>query len=341
MAAVPIPTEIAKQPGILAQQTTAAQTAPATLATANTASLTQAAIDENLGTVQGQTSKIIDANSPLMQRAAAAANVQSADNGTLNSSMAVGAAQGAVMDRAVPIAAQDASAHNQFSLQNMQEANTTARTNAGILTGVSQSNAALDTQNKQFNVGQGNTVSLANTAAVNRATEFNASSAQQVDLANAAAKNAAAIATANNLTQIEAQTMAKDTQIVLANLNNSDAAKRAGQQNTTSLMAQYQASYVKILTDTTLGAEAKDKAISLLRKETGQSLAIIGGAASDPAIIALLAPPAPKTENSKAEYSSNKYTNRNVVPPIPAGQSTRRGRWQWMGNEWKWLMKDE
>ena len=64
-------------------------------------------------TVAGRVQSIIAQNSPLMQQAAANANQQSNDRGLINSSIASGAAQGAVMDRATGIATQDAAAATQ------------------------------------------------------------------------------------------------------------------------------------------------------------------------------------------------------------------------------------
>lgn len=64
-------------------------------------------------TVAGRVQSIIAQNSPLMQQAAAQANQQSNVRGLINSDIAVGAAQGAVMDRATGIATQDAAAATQ------------------------------------------------------------------------------------------------------------------------------------------------------------------------------------------------------------------------------------
>lgn len=59
-------------------------------------------------TVAGQIDQIIAADSPLMQRAATRADQQMNKRGLMNSSMAVGAGQAAVMDAALPIAQADA-----------------------------------------------------------------------------------------------------------------------------------------------------------------------------------------------------------------------------------------
>jgi len=95
------------------------------------------------GSVASQVSSLIDANSPLMQRAAAKANEQSNADGMLNSSMGIGAAQNAVIANAVPIAQSDAASANQFTLTNAQNANQTSQFNAGQL------NTATDQQAQQ------------------------------------------------------------------------------------------------------------------------------------------------------------------------------------------------
>lgn len=59
-------------------------------------------------TVAGQVNKIIAEDSPLMQRANLRSTQEMNKRGLVNSSMAVGAGQAAVMDAALPIASQDA-----------------------------------------------------------------------------------------------------------------------------------------------------------------------------------------------------------------------------------------
>jgi len=59
-------------------------------------------------TVQGQLDSILKSDSPLMKRAETQGKQFSNQRGLLNSSMAAGSAQGAMIDRATPIAKQDA-----------------------------------------------------------------------------------------------------------------------------------------------------------------------------------------------------------------------------------------
>jgi len=123
---IPAPTVNQAQQGILAtpQSSTAslANTVNANAAYANTVNANAASsqLNNQQGTVAGRTASILDANSPLMQRAAAKANIASNARGMRNSSMAVGAAQNAVINAAAPIANSDAAAFNQFQRDNTQ-----------------------------------------------------------------------------------------------------------------------------------------------------------------------------------------------------------------------------
>lgn len=85
-------------------------------------------------TVKRQVNDIIAEDSPLMQQARANALMQMNERGMINSSMATGAAQAAVMDRAIDIGGRDATTYADA-----------ARTNAGA-----------SNQNSMFNSGQGN-----------------------------------------------------------------------------------------------------------------------------------------------------------------------------------------
>ena len=85
-------------------------------------------------TVSGQVDSILAKDSPLMQRARTMATQQMNQRGLVNSSMAQGAGVAAMIDRATPIAQQDAQTFSNRSLANMEATN----------------------QQNQFNVGQTN-----------------------------------------------------------------------------------------------------------------------------------------------------------------------------------------
>lgn len=76
-------------------------------------------------TAAGQLDDMLASNSPLMQRAAMQGRQYANSRGLLNSSMAAEAAQGAMIDRATPIAQQDASTYfknNQANADRSQQA---------------------------------------------------------------------------------------------------------------------------------------------------------------------------------------------------------------------------
>ena len=68
-------------------------------------------------TVAGQMDNLLKSDSPYMQQAATAGKQMAGSRGLLNSSMAAGAAQGASIERALPIAQADANTYNAFAGQ--------------------------------------------------------------------------------------------------------------------------------------------------------------------------------------------------------------------------------
>lgn len=87
------------------------------------------AINPKLGTVTDdelvarQLAKITGENSPLIQRAKAAAMAEAANRGLRNSTMAAQAGQAAVLDAAMPIATADAATFNRQALTNQDASN--------------------------------------------------------------------------------------------------------------------------------------------------------------------------------------------------------------------------
>lgn len=120
-------------------------------ATTQTMTADQRNVDSK-STVQGQLNGLLDKGGDYMKRAETKGLQMANKRGLLNSSFAVGAAHGAAMDAALPIAQQDAQTYNNQSLTNQAASN----------------------QANQFNAQSQNTTNLANQAADNRANEFNA-----------------------------------------------------------------------------------------------------------------------------------------------------------------------
>lgn len=119
-----------------------------------------------------QVQKVTDPNSPIMQRAVAAANEESNSKGLLNSSMGVGAAQNAVLNAAVPIATGDINAMNtaglatqqqksQASLSNAQQANAMQTAQAQLTSQANLQNAQAKNAQIMAVLGQENQVQLA------------------------------------------------------------------------------------------------------------------------------------------------------------------------------------
>jgi hypothetical protein len=88
------------------------------------------AFDEQKGTVVGRVDSILAKDGPLMERARSIAREQANSRGLINSSMAIEAGQAAVMDRAMPMAAQDAGAYNQAEQDNLSVINQASQYNA-------------------------------------------------------------------------------------------------------------------------------------------------------------------------------------------------------------------
>lgn len=156
------------------------QTAHSNTVSANAAQAAPADLVEN------RVSNIIDTNSPLMQLAASRASQAANDRGLLNSSLAVGAAQNAVMDAATPIATADSNAinqNNQFNAANRQQVNLQ-------------------------NATQAQRTSELNTAADNAAIGTNTENQMRTNLANLDVSSKAFLDSLDNKTKQQIQTSA-------------------------------------------------------------------------------------------------------------------------------------
>ena len=189
-------------------------TAPAATATAGQANATGQTIDPATGTVQGQLSGILAQNSPLMQQAHAAALGQMNQRGLLNSSMAVGAGQNAVIQNALPIAQQDAQAYNaaqQFSANAENQASTT---NAQLNTGVSTSNAAASNQVQLTNMDQAFKTAIANETAGNQVVIQQLGDATKQTLAGIEADYKTLMQTSASASDMDRQTLDAISKVV-------------------------------------------------------------------------------------------------------------------------------
>ena len=107
-------------------------------------------LDPATATVSSQLDKLLSQDSSYISRARKEAEAKAASTGMLSSSMAAGAAEGAAIDRALPIAQADASTYAQFGLQGLTGAQTlAAQGQQGQITSALQSQAAAESA---FNV---------------------------------------------------------------------------------------------------------------------------------------------------------------------------------------------
>lgn len=106
-------------------------------------------VDPATQTVAGQVDSILASDSPLMQRARTLATQQMAQRGLVNSSMAEGAGVAAMMDRALPMAQQDANTYNAVASDNMA-----ARNQAGLFNSGAQNQFSLQSGAQKFTASQ-------------------------------------------------------------------------------------------------------------------------------------------------------------------------------------------
>ena len=121
--------------------------APGTLTSAQASQWSPSTFNlQSGGTVEDRLNAMLNKDSPYMQRAAGQSNMAMNRRGLSNSSMAQGAEQAAMVDAALPIASQDASAFNQLGLSNQAAENRAGSENAGALGQVNMFNASANNQ---------------------------------------------------------------------------------------------------------------------------------------------------------------------------------------------------
>ena len=179
-------------------------------------------------TVQDRVKAIVGEDSPLMQQAKQRATQEMAQRGLVNSSLAVGAGEQAVIAQALPIAQQDAQTYAN------------AATNTA-----NQKNAA-----SQFNTGSENTVALTNAQQTNAAAQNNQQAA--VQLLNTAMTTDAQTRLANLDTQ---------TRLALANFDTQTRQLLQTNQSASNAYVQAVTNISNISASNTMSAVAKRTAI--------------------------------------------------------------------------------
>lgn len=116
-----------------------------------------------------QLDKILGSDSALMKRAESQGLQRGASRGLLNSSIAVGEAQGAMIDRAQPFALNDAATYFNTAESNMRANNQAELTNAQMGTELNIFNTGQDNTFTTSQAGLNSQASIANAAAANSA----------------------------------------------------------------------------------------------------------------------------------------------------------------------------
>lgn len=190
-------------------------------------------VDPATQTVSGQVESILAKDSPLMQRARTLATQNMAQRGLVNSSMAQGAGVAAMVDKATPIAAQDASTYNAAASEAAAARNAAAQYNVGQQNQFTQS--ALDRAQQTATLEKQQQFSASQQAAQNTFT------AEQQKLQNQFAAETQKVSIAAQNAQIPAafasnitNAVANGVNAVIADGNLSAAAKQTAIANLTT-----------------------------------------------------------------------------------------------------------
>jgi hypothetical protein len=149
--------------------------------------LTQTTPEEE--TASGRFNKITSQESPLIKRARQQGLTLANSRGLINSSIAAGAAEGAIVDRATPLAQQDAAIFQQQRLQNQTDTNRAREVSTGRETDVSQFNANIEAERNRLQAQLETAVSQGNAELANQVRIRQAELDTTVNQQNAEASN--------------------------------------------------------------------------------------------------------------------------------------------------------
>ena len=253
-------------------------------------------------TVEGRMSGLLSQNSDYIQRARTNADRMSNRRGMFNSSMAMGAAEGAAIDRALPIAQQDAATFAKQQFLNQGYDNDAAQYLAEQSVQRENLEAGLEQDTNQFNA----TNTLENER-LNQAAQ-NLSGQQYANAQNLAEANAAAEQNRLNFATLDGDIRAQLAQIdnALAQQLESLSAQFQIQENLDTVNGAIYQQLVSeigtILTNTDKPEEAQAK-INALIEATGIEFEFSGGGGMAPN--PLDTPPPEQTAPSTATGGGN------------------------------------
>ncbi len=239
---VAVPTSATVSPGAVQQAGVQGATAGTAAATSADASLAGPA--QTYEAAEGEVTSdqlaserlaaITAQDSPLMARARQAGIRIASRRGLGNSSIAAGAALGEMVDRATPLAQQEAATFSQQALANQAAANRASEFSAEQQNQIEQLNAQLGTDVSKFNAQQ-----------LNQASAINAQLQTAVSQGNAQAYNAAAMQFAQLQATVEMDQANRDLKASLAgaemtNARNIETMRQNSELNRTYLVGSQQ-----------------------------------------------------------------------------------------------------
>lgn len=213
-------------------------------------------------TVEGRINNLVDPNSPIIQSARTRALEQQNANGTLNSSMAISAADRAAYDVALPIAQTDAATaskaagynadeRNQFDVQNMNALNQAGQFNAGAQNTLTGQKLAADTSIATANIGANAQLSSARISADTQRTIAALDSTTRSNLAQLDAT------TKTNLAQLDSSTRTQ-----LANIDAQYHTLMQSNASASDLFRQITQNITNISMSKDMDAAAKQQAVN-------------------------------------------------------------------------------
>lgn len=264
-------------------------------ATAYTPSATSAkatgykAINREVGTdelADAQLSRITAQDSPLMKRARQEGILSAARRGLQNSSISAGAAQGAMVDRAAPIAQQNAQHLLTQGLANMDATNRATEVSTGRQTDVSVANmqsanqmsavaAQLQTAVSQGNAEMANQLRMQMAQLQQQAAQFNSGQAQEANLAAAAAENNARQTVIQANAELNRQYLAGTQALDLATIQGQYQTLLAQNQSASSLYESYMNSVAQVQSNSELNPARAAQAVALIQTQLEAGLRLI------------------------------------------------------------------
>lgn len=231
-------------------------------------------------TVQGQVAGIIEADSPLMQQARRRADEASNARGMLNSSIGIGAAHGAVLDAAMPIATQDASTHFQANQKTVDAQNAALNFGAAAQNQASLANAQLGTDVSKTNAAAGNEASARSAEASNQSSLAKFDADTRMQLAQKDINTRLELASLDRNTQLQIKQLDIGSQQYLAQMENQYRQLLQSNQNLSAMYQQTVNAIANISIQPGLARATKDAAIATQLNTLREALAATSDVAS-------------------------------------------------------------